>query len=403
MKPAVIGISLASGLIEFVVTLGYHPASHEQLTVIGRGDLDTWDRFPDRSDLESIRHVGGGGAGCLRHPIKLIERNPYRHEELDEIGVDWRCSGNGNLDLVHAKPLSHLGEDDLVEETGHHRATLALHLGVDPLCVGGKRQIDKPFLQTLFPGEPGHQTCMELLVDARHCDKKCGLRRLDVLEHGSDRRAVPNLSGEIGAEIVGGQTLGNMGQGQVGHHAHSHLEVGSPPQRLQCPHHVVLADHHPLGGAGGARGVDQGGEGFRRYRRSRPGHRFGISAKPTRSSGEQLVPAENPVNAVVILGTGHEDDVAKVGELGPYLLPSLHVIQVLEDCDRRPAIVCDVLDLIGRECGVDGHRGSTGVDHTKVGDHVLGSVPRHHSDKLALADTEGLETGGHLMHDTSVL
>ena len=141
-----------------------------------------------------------------------------------------------------------------------HRAGLARGLGLDPLPVGGERTIEQGLLDPMLALETGTQAGMELLVDPGNTEEDRGTRFLDVFEDPSHVRAEPDLSGHIGAQIVGGKTLGDVGEGEIGHHPGAKVDVGRTAQALSRPNDVAMTDHYTLGSARGPRGVDEGGQ-----------------------------------------------------------------------------------------------------------------------------------------------
>ncbi len=133
-----------------------------------------------------------------------------------------------------------------------------------------------------------------------------------------------------------------------------------------------------------------------------PLHRVGVALEVVDALGDQLVPTDHPVGGVIVLRTGHEHDVAEVGQLAANLLEALHELEILEDRDGGLAVVGDVLDLVGGQCRVDGYRGRPGMDRGEVGDDVLGAVSGHDGDELPVTHPQRLQTGGGLMHDVPV-
>ena len=244
---------------------------------------------------------------------------------------------------------------------------------------------------------------MKLLIDPWHSNEEGGSGHEEVLQNAGDVGAEPNLARKIGRDVMGGETLRDMRKWEVGHHARPRTYVCGPADRLGGPDHISMGDHHALGGACRSRRVDQGCESIGVDSRHRSDHGLGVFAEPFLAPDEQLVPAQHPVGGLVVLGARHQDHIAKVGKLGPDLIPPFHEVEVLEDRHRCLAVVGDVLDLTRLKRRVDGYPRRSGMNCGVVGDDVLRSIAGHDRNEFAVAHSQGLKPGSRLVDYLVVL
>ena len=94
---------------------------------------------------------------------------------------------------------------------------------------------------------------------------------------------------------------------------------------------VAVGEHDPLGVAGGARGVDEGGEVVSRHLGGAPAHRVGVGAERLPALRPQLVERRRPRG-----GRGVEaDDVPEVRELRADLRDLRRLGRVRDEDDLR--------------------------------------------------------------------
>ena len=150
---------------------------------------------------------------------------------------------------------------------------------------------------------------------------------------------------------------------------------------------VPVGEHGGLGGAGGARGVDQRGQVVGAHLAPGLLEQAGRGLRLGPAEVEQARPADHARDRLpAVLGAGpvpdpgvglgvDDDDLAELRQLAPDRLELVQVLP-LHDRQRRLAVARDVRALIGRDRGVDEHRDAPGVHHRVVADRRLGPVAR---------------------------
>ena len=245
---------------------------------------------------------------------------------------------------------------DLVEEPqpGGHALALAA-AGLHRLGDAQAEMVDAP-LQPVGVLDAHLQGGQQVLPDARRRHDEVGADLAQVALHRLG--LLGDVDGE--ADLVGqGQRpegVADPGHGQVGHQ----LVVGAVAVHLQQPladrEEVAVAEHGPLGEAGGARGVgDDGhvlGAGLLHLLLEVVGV-LGIELPPHLL---HLGQAQEPGVAVVAHPFGVVvDDLLHVGQLLPQGEELVHLLLVFGQDELGLRVVDDVLHLAGDGVLVDGH------------------------------------------------
>jgi hypothetical protein len=183
--------------------------------------------------------------------------------------------------------------------------------------------------------------------------------------------------------------LGDVREREVADRALRPQEPGGVEGGDRLVHHVVVGEHHALGVAGGAGGVEEG----RRQVRGDPVHPL-LDPAGVVATGEQVVPRHH-ARVVDPVGVGQHHHVADRVHLGERLLPALVAVVVLEDDDDGPGLAGDERDLVLGQGVVDRHRHGGRRHRAVVGQRVRRAVGRHDRDRVALLDAERDQRGSH--------
>ena len=196
----------------------------------------------------------------------------------------------------------------------------------------------------------------------------------------------------------GGELLGDVRQRQVGEEDlplphHPHLD-----QRVRRPDQVAVAEHHALGRAGGAGGVDQRPQLVRLERV----HRLPVRLlAPPHPALEDLGERRHPRRP----GHGRVHHHQR-------LQPRQHPAQrpeplerglVLGDGDLGLAVAQDVGHLLGAGGGVQAHRHPSQRHRRQIGDHPLLPVEREDAEAVPPSEAQAVEPHREGAHPRRVL
>ena len=234
-------------------------------------------------------------------------------------------------------------------------------------------------------GHPG----VELLPDPRHREEQGGRDLADVLGHRVE--ALGEVHRRAGVERVedGEGPLRDVAEGQEGELLVALVQPGDEVGVAELEQDVAVAQHRPLGGAGGAGGVDQDREvvGPRDLDQAIEG----VGVLPVvplaqleqRLEGHDLVVAER-VQALHVV----DEDLDQLRAAVAHRQDLVELLLVLREEEAGPAVVDDVLHLARGVGGVDavgdgGHR-----HHAEVGVEPLRAVVRDDRDHVARPEPE---------------
>ena len=335
----------------------------------------------DRPGAGRVRRGERRGVGQLAHPPALGQRHAERAEELDDLRVDRRRAGRRDPALVKPDP----GEDGLLDRVGQGADRLGVH--------GGQRAAQRGVQLLPYPGDadqrgrPGLRGDLEEPELVGAVGQRDRVRQRPPVVHGAP--------GDVRHREVGDQR---------GHAVRARLvcERDHPQRRRLAVADVPVGDHHGLGAAGGARGVDERRQGVRRHLPPAALEGGGVELRLGVAEVEQRLPAErlglgrlvlarlglpcldsSAVACHIMLGVlAEHDERAQLRQ--PVLDRGEHGKELaLDDHHGRRAVADDVGGLLGGDRGVDEHRDTAGVHHRVVGDRRLRPVTRPDGRELA--------------------
>jgi len=233
----------------------------------------------------------------------------------------------------------------------------------------------------------------QLFPDPRHAEEHRRRDLAQVFLHGADRFAEVDPRAEIERHEHRQHLLGDVAERQVRKVAGR----GHQPQPVDDAggHRgdVAVADHRPLGLAGGAGGVDDErgvGEGLALQHRldRRPALAFGGGAERL-----ELVEADHQLRCAGA-GVGealpfHDDDPAQPRQPVARLEHLVALLLVLADDDLGVGMLEDVGDLDRRAGGIDADRDRAHQPGAELRQYPFDPVLRQHADVPALAQPGG--------------
>ncbi len=138
-----------------------------------------------------------------------------------------------------------------------------------------------------------------------------------------------------------------------------------------------MGQHHALGPAGGARGVDHGGQLF--------GLAVGAVGDGLGLRGDLL-----PGDAAVRRGQGQGDPGQLAGDARLHLGP---VVQLADEHHPGIAVLQDHAHRVGGEGGIEGHGDVAGHPDAQVGEHPVGAVLADEGDVAVGRQAERAQVG----------
>ncbi len=186
--------------------------------------------------------------------------------------------------------------------------------------------------------------------------------------------------------------LGHVGERQVGDHA----VVGDDAvQRVADPpgvEDVEVADHHRLGMAGGARGVDEGGDVVAADRREAG---FGLLFAHFGGARQEIRPGGSAGDR---LGAAHGDHRAQKRQALALGFHLGELLAVFDQDDRRFGVVDDVGHLLRRAGLVDADRDRPDRHGGEAENRPLGPIAAEDGDGLLRLDAERQQGAGALAY-----
>ncbi len=326
-------------------------------------DLDAGHRRPHVPGLRLERGLGHREHGRrLGEPVALGERQPQPGEQLGRV-LGQRRPARDEEARVPPERVVHAAEEEAPRVDAEALAQHAVEL---ERPVEGQHR-GRPSL--LHPREDAP---LQELPERRHADhprdaapleafgKPLGVELVEVEDARPARERQEQAAGELEGVV----------QRQHREDAVGVLEGEDRRDRRQHGREVAVREHHALGVAGGAAGVDDAGE-------------VGALGHERRRRGALRRPAGAP-------GLGEVDEIegAQVGEglAGPGA--ALGLDAGVPEGDARPGRADDVGELRPFEAGIDGDGDGAGAEDREVGDGPGRVVLPGEDDAIAGAHAE---------------
>ena len=258
--------------------------------------------------------VEGGRPGVLGLAVDLEDQDVERGEELEHLARDRRGAAHADARAIEPDGRFSLSKTSFFA-SAYWASQVDRHRLVPGAVLRGARcrspapsrgaSSSRPSACAILPRDAG----VELLPDARHAEEDRRLHLLEVVRHLLDRL------GEVDAHAGGDRPvdrehlLGDVRERQVRERrSRSGAMSVSSLRARRGPREVRVREHHALGRAGGARGVDQ--------RREAVGlERVDALEEPLVVDGvalrEELLPREHD-RIVDACGAAHQHDVLEV-------------------------------------------------------------------------------------------
>ncbi len=266
-------------------------AAHQDLAVRGDPDLDAGDRRADAVQLDPARGVDAHHRRALGLAVALEHRQAQRREEQADVVIERGAARDQRLHAAaeaRAGLLAHQPVEQAVEQPLREREAARLLVGLAAERHGPLEQLR---LQAALARDRIEDALAHHLVEPRHA----GHHRRPRLEQVGRQRLEPVGVVDLGAdrerqELPGGVLVGVRRRQE----REKNLVLVEAEQRERgigpgdVGEQVAVAQHHALGHAAGARGVDEAAGVAARQRDRRIGRR----RRRLLARGQRLVPGQ---------------------------------------------------------------------------------------------------------------
>ncbi len=393
VKPAVgvDGLGRLLGLVE--IALHHGGALHQNLTALAYLHHHAGQRGTNGAQLPAHRGVEADGGVGLAEAVANDYVDAYGVKELGDVVAEHGAGRGEEAAVLHAYGAAQAAEHFLLEILvllldQQRRLAARAHILHVARAAHGHGALKEHLHHGLGLRHIVVDGRVHLFPEARHAAHACGLH----LAHG--------LLDFLGVEVDGhahAAAQAHHGPAQLKHVAEGQeaerevgfvVEVNALEVAVHGRHEVVMGEHHALGHAGGARGVDEihqvaEVEGLAARLN---GVELGLGGVV--ALGQEL----GPRHGVGIAGIAHHagvesDDVLQRGALAQQL-PGYGILVLVageQHCGAR--VVDDVGGLILAAGGVDGHGHGAVVERGKVRDQNLGAVLREYAHAALLLDS----------------
>ncbi len=226
---------------------------------------------------------------------------------------------------------------------------------------------------------------VQALVDARHGNDRRGPHRPEVLREVRDGAREGHLRPRHHREVVAHRALEHVRQRQEREEHVTGEDVDAAQARKDVLQHVLVREHHALGTARGARGIDDRGQ-----RAPVDGHRGPDGRLLGEPVGER---AHDRIAGQVDLPHGNDADDA--GQGCAHLGKPRQVLLALHHQQPRTGIVQAVGDVVRPVVDVDGHRDQALREGALVEPDPLLAVAQHDGHALSRGELLGREACAH--------
>ena len=344
------------GQLRVVVVAAHHAGALDQdLAVLGDPDGSARHGRADRPEARRQRQVHVADRTDLGQPVALDDHQAGGVEPGLDLGVQLRRAGDEEVDVAaHAgfQLAEHQPVCNSVGETHRHGQRPI----VEPVWLGrapdSERPARDPALEvTVGRGEQHRRT--NLLEDPWGAAHEGGVHRAQPADDLVD----PTVHGraEADAQLDGEQSLAEdvrQRQPEVLHRAWGDDLHGVEDRRLVDP--ALVGQLDPFGHAGGAGGVDQGGQAVDAARLDGAVDHPGVLGEQHTPALDQLLPADHPLAVPLAVD---QDDVAELLCCLARILQFGQLFGILGDQDHRFGVGDDVAEVIPLRVRVDGRGG----------------------------------------------
>ena len=243
------------------VALHHEFAAHQDLAVIGDPDLDVDERRSHGLELDPVRRVAAHDRRGFGLAVALQQPEPERAEEQADLVVERRAARHQPLQPP-AEALPNFGPHQPVDDSVHHALAESERVGALDLAAAERDGLaEQPGPQPAGLRDAARDPAVHRLVEPGHGGHDGRAHLGHVARQLLDGFGVVDLGADGNREHQPGRVFVGVRQRQEGEEhlvIHAELEqdmVGA----LAVAEDRAMAQHHALGRAAGAGGVDQAG------------------------------------------------------------------------------------------------------------------------------------------------
>src|SRR6267143_1625319 len=370
-EPAVLAENFTSGFGIFIVALHDAGALDEDFSVLDGANLDVGNWFAGTAHAV-LGVVARNNRRSFRQTVALIDGNSDSREKLRELLGKWSAAGT-----------------DEAETATHTDADFPIDQGVGELLLEGNGEIRMPLAGAPLRGHLGHSHgpikkhslhagVFRALLNKAGVDffKKPGYRGGNrgtdfekSLGDGIDRLDVGQSGTLKDIDVVHGAAVDVSERKERERDIFRRIELEVVADVGDVGAEIRVGEHHALGLAGGAGGVDERSELARKNLRS--AHTVRGDVRRARAGDEGFVTETFAGNAGTTIGDNNLFELRKIGTDGEKLLQLGHAN---DEDDLGAAMLQDVGGAVGRFVEINRHGDGAGARDGKIGGMPLGAV-----------------------------
>ena len=377
------------------VAVHHQVAAHQDLAVFGNAQIDPLQRPADRFDPHRIGRIGADHRAGLSLPVALDDLDAEGEVELAHFRVQ-PGTARHRAEQPPAEPAANLGPHQPVQHRVEQPVGQRQPVAGETASADRQRALE----QRLLPGRLASRLRQNARADdfqnARHGGQDgrphrqhVGGQVLDATgidDFGPDARQEEHADGVLVA--VGGRQIGqiNLIFRPHGHPDRLQQQIGAPAVGQDG----AMRQHHTLGSAAGARGVEQARE---RRARDRLGHLRDVIRR--RPAGHQIRPPHEPgIRPVGLCRPIHDHQQVEPAGL-PACLPHAPGERGGGHDGRAGArIAQDMRMVLGRVGAVGRHRHGADRHQRGLGDRIFRPVLGADQHTVAGRDPGGKQFAG---------
>ena len=348
------------------VALHHDRAAHLQLTVVANAHLYTGQGAAHAGGVVVVGGIGRHHGCGFGHAVALHQLQAQPQEAFGDGGRQRGATAHGHTHAAAKLRQQWLGHQRLQQGPGQggHPASGLVVVGLGRWqALGGTKArpafVLRRFVQLHLPGrgrELFEQLGVNAFVNAGHGHQHGGAHRFQVFGQQRHRACIGHAAARSNRQVIATRALKRVRQRQERQEHVVHRGCDALKHRLHVADHVAVREHHALGLAGGARGVDEGGQvlgaGWRGGRQLSGAGRAGQPLRQ-RANGRAVGSGGTGVDLAIVVHDDHRAQCRKRRAYGPDVLP---VLGLAHDEHGGFAVGQDVGNAAWVVDGVQGHR-----------------------------------------------